>query len=341
VRTWLDALPAELVATDASLAAARVLLALDTGRLEEVSAALDTAEASGPPDTRLKFLRALHMYKTGDMGGAAARLREISPGTDDAFIATVHRLVLGMASMWLGDTDHAWELLAEAARRAEDDNNRLAYLCAAGYQALLAVNRGDLALADSLVGDAESAVGRTLSDSHFVAMFPALARARLELRHADWAGAWRAATTAVERGRHGGGRVELAAALLTAAAAGRIYTDAATDQAADAHLGALVGEARGMLRHCADPGPLVTMWLAEEQRAEAARTRQQGLFEPLTDRELTILRMLPTSASLRELAADLFVTLNTLKTHLRAIYRKLGAESREEAVIRAREGGLI
>ena len=61
----------------------------------------------------------------------------------------------------------------------------------------------------------------------------------------------------------------------------------------------------------------------------------------MTDRELTILRMLPTSASLRELAADLFVTLNTLKTHLRAIYRKLGAESREEAVIRAREGGLI
>jgi len=36
-----------------------------------------------------------------------------------------------------------------------------------------------------------------------------------------------------------------------------------------------------------------------------------------------------------------FVTPNTLKTHLRAIYRKLGAESREEAVIRAREGGLI
>jgi LuxR family transcriptional regulator, maltose regulon positive regulatory protein len=51
--------------------------------------------------------------------------------------------------------------------------------------------------------------------------------------------------------------------------------------------------------------------------------------------------MLPAPGSLRELAADLFVTLNTLKTHLRAIYRKLGAESREEAVIRAGEGGLI
>ena len=38
---------------------------------------------------------------------------------------------------------------------------------------------------------------------------------------------------------------------------------------------------------------------------------------------------------------SLFVTPNTLKTHLRMIYRKLGAESREEAVTRAREGGLI
>jgi len=135
--------------------------------------------------------------------------------------------------------------------------------------------------------------------------------------------------------------VELAAALLTAAAAGRVYLDAATHQAADVHPAALMGEARGILRQCADPGPLVSTWLAEEQRAQAARTRQQGLFEPLTDRELTILRMLPAPGSLRELAADLFVAPSTLKTHLRAIYRKLGAESRGDAVIRAREGGLI
>ena len=191
VRRWLDALPAELVATDASLSAARVWVALDTGRLEEVGAALDAAEASVPPDTQLMVLRALHMYKTGDVGGAAARLREISPSADDPFIATVHRLVQGISSMWLGDADRARELLAEAARRAEDDGNRLAYIYAEGCRALLAVNRGDLALADSLVADAESAVGQTLSDSHFVAMFPALARARLAARARGLG--WRAA----------------------------------------------------------------------------------------------------------------------------------------------------
>jgi LuxR family transcriptional regulator, maltose regulon positive regulatory protein len=181
-------------------------------------------------------------------------------------------------------------------------------------------------------------VGRALSDSHFVAMFPALARARLGIERADWAGARRAAGTAVELGRRGAGRVELAAALLTAAKAGRICPD---PQEPDADPGAMLAEARGILRHCADPGPLVTTWLAGEQRAVAALTRQEGLIESLTDRELTILRLLPAPSSLRELASELFVTPNTLKTHLRAIYRKLGAESREEAVIRARERGLI
>ena len=106
-------------------------------------------------------------------------------------------------------------------------------------------------------------------------------------------------------------------------------------------LGAMLGEARGIVRHCADPGPLVTTWLAEEQRAEAMRTRQEGLIEPLTDRELTILRLLPAPSTLRELASASFVAPNTLKTHLRAIYRKLGVESRQEAVIRAHDRGLI
>ena len=351
VRRWLDALPAGMAAEDASLAAARVWVALDTGRLEEVGAALDDAERSVPPDTQLMVLRALHLYKAGDMAGAASRLREISPDTDDPFLATVHRLVHGAASMWLGDSDHARELVSEAARRAEADGNRLAYIYAEGYLALMALMRGDVALAASLHSDAQSAVGRTLSDSHFVAMFPALAGARLAAQRGDWGQAERAAAAAVELGRRGAGRVELAAALLTAAAAVRTAPPApalrppdgmaAADQEDGADPGAMVAEARGILRHCPDPGPVVTTWLADEQHAESVRTRQDGLIEQLTDRELAILRLLPAPTPLRELASALFVTPNTLKTHLRAIYRKLGAESRGEAVIQARERGLI
>ena len=351
VRRWLDALPAEFVATDASLSVARVWIALDTGRLEDVGAALDAAEAAGPPDTRLMVLRALHRYKTGDVADAANRLQEIAPSADDPFIATVHRLVHGVSSMWLGHAGRARELLAEAARRAEGDNNRLAYIYAQGCLALVATSHGDLALADALVADAESVVGQTLSNSHFVAMFPALAGARLAAQRGDWARAERAAAAAVELGRRGAGRVELAAALLTAsavfrtsppAAATRVLGDVpAADRASGSDPGALVAEARGVLRHCPDPGPVVTTWLADEQRAEAALTRQEAMTEPLTERELTILRLLPAPTPQRELASALFVTPNTLKTHLRAIYRKLGAESRGDAVIRARERGLI
>ena len=351
VRRWLDALPAELVAADASLSAARVWIALDTGRLEEAAAALDAAESSGQPDTQLMVLRALHMYKAGDVGGAAGRLQEISPSADDLFIATVHRLIQGISSMWLGDAGRARELLAEAARRAQGDDNRLAYIYAQGCQALMAANRGDLALADSLVLDAQSAVAETTSDLHFVAMFPRLAEARLAAQRADWAVAERAAAAAVELGRRGAGRVELGAALLIAAAVSRasppgaVMPDPGPGLAAHGGIGsdsgALVAEARGMLRHSPDPGPVVTGWLAAGQHAEAARGRQDGMIVPLTDRELTILRLLPAPTPQRELASALFVSPNTLKTHLRAIYRKLGAESRGEAVILARERGLI
>jgi LuxR family maltose regulon positive regulatory protein len=351
VRMWLDALPPEVVAADASLSAARVWTALDMGRLEEAGAALDAAEASSQPDAHLVVLRALLMYKSGDVGGAGRRLGEIplgAPGTDDPFLATVHRLVQGISWMWLGDSGHARELLAEAARRAEADGNRLAFIYAQGCRALMAVDRGDLALADTLVLDAESVIERTLSDLHFVAMFPRLAAARLAAQRGEWSKAERTAAAAVELGRRGAGRVELAAALLTAASASRTCpppAPAGDRGRAVAALGtdphALLAEARGILRHCPDPGPVVAGWLAAGQRAESVQARQDGLIEPLTDRELTILRLLPAPSSLRELASELFVTPNTLKTHLRAIYRKLDAESREEAVIRARERGLI
>jgi len=351
VRMWLDALPPEVVAADASLSAARAWTALDLGRLEEASAALDAAEVSGQPDAHLAVLRALLMYKSGDVGGAGRRLGDIppgAPGTEDPFVATVHRLVHGISWMWLGDFGHARELLAEAARRAEADGNRLAYIYAQGCRALMAVDRGDLALAGSLVLDAESVVERTLSDLHFVAMFPRLAAARLAARRGDWANAVRAAATAVELGRRGAGRVELAAALLTAAAASRTCPPPAPARdGLSAKNGpggdprALLAEARGILRHCPDPGPVVAGWLADEQRAQSVQARQTGLIEPLTDRELTILRLLPAPTPQRELASALFVTPNTLRTHLRAIYRKLGAESRDDAVIRARERGLI
>jgi len=65
------------------------------------------------------------------------------------------------------------------------------------------------------------------------------------------------------------------------------------------------------------------------------------LAEPLSDREHAILRYLPTMMSNQEIAGELVVSINTVKTHLKAIYRKLQAPGRRDAVRRAREIGLI
>jgi len=64
------------------------------------------------------------------------------------------------------------------------------------------------------------------------------------------------------------------------------------------------------------------------------------LVEPLTDRELTVLRYLDTRMMHAEIARDLFVSVNTVKTHNKAIYRKLAVGSRQEAVAEARRLGI-
>ena len=56
------------------------------------------------------------------------------------------------------------------------------------------------------------------------------------------------------------------------------------------------------------------------------------MHEPLSERELTVLRYLPTLLSSSEIAGELFVTVNTVKSHLKSIYRKLEVSSRREAV---------
>jgi LuxR family maltose regulon positive regulatory protein len=65
------------------------------------------------------------------------------------------------------------------------------------------------------------------------------------------------------------------------------------------------------------------------------------LAEPLSEREQAILRYLPTMMSNQEIAGELFVSVNTVKTHLKAIYRKLDVSGRREAVQRGRELGLM
>ena len=65
------------------------------------------------------------------------------------------------------------------------------------------------------------------------------------------------------------------------------------------------------------------------------------LLEPLSEREREVLRYLPTIMSNADIAADLLVSVNTVKTHIKSIYRKLGATRRQQAVRRARQLRLL
>jgi LuxR family transcriptional regulator, maltose regulon positive regulatory protein len=69
--------------------------------------------------------------------------------------------------------------------------------------------------------------------------------------------------------------------------------------------------------------------------------RSRGLDEPLTDSETRVLRYLPTHLTGSEIAKELFLSVNTVSTHMRHLYAKLGVHNRHGAVDRARALGLL
>ena len=66
-----------------------------------------------------------------------------------------------------------------------------------------------------------------------------------------------------------------------------------------------------------------------------------ALLDDLSDAELRVLRYLPTNLTAASIAAEMYVSVNTVKSHMRHIYAKLGAHNRTEAVERARQLGLV
>ena len=79
-----------------------------------------------------------------------------------------------------------------------------------------------------------------------------------------------------------------------------------------------------------------------EQFSVSERREPSGYgYDELSEREMEVLRYLPTMLTASEIAAELYVSVNTIKAHTRSIYAKLGASRRQDAVVRAYGCGLL
>ena len=81
--------------------------------------------------------------------------------------------------------------------------------------------------------------------------------------------------------------------------------------------------------------------LAAGARFAVRVPKKQGLIEPLSERELDVLRLLGSDLSGPAIARELLVSINTMRTHTKSIYTKLGVNNRRAAVRRAQELDLL
>jgi LuxR family maltose regulon positive regulatory protein len=289
-------------------------------------------------------------------GQASLHLAQQYESVIDRFV--VSEVFLARLKLAQGDAGGAAARLAQADQSARQRNFvlRLPEVAAAQVEVLLHQGRPEAVAAAAQLAQAH-ALPMSQARVHLAQGQPAAALAALEpVRRQAEARGW-----ADER---------LRVMVLQAVA---LQAQGEKDQAAQ-----LLGEALalaqpgGFVRLFVDEGPPLAQLLSKaaargikpdyagkllaafEARAQPGRPASQGkspdrsippaapaLSEPLTERELEILRLIAQGLSNREIAERLFLAVNTVKGHNRVIFDKLQAQSRTEAVARARELGLL
>jgi LuxR family maltose regulon positive regulatory protein len=322
VHRWLDALPARVVREHAQLSASYAWVLLLAGETDGVAERLADAERALGDDrdgdralrpaipAQLAMLRSQLAGMQGDPGAAVAQAHLACdlvpagfPPDIEATLRGTARALLGLALVRAGDLEAA----SEAYEAALPD------LRAGGVAIATGRAIGDLAAIDIARGDPGRALRRCEAELSRTAGAPttpgnpalwaAMARALFELGHAERA--QDAARRAIDLATRAGDGPSLRSA-----------------QATLDRIGPLPGDRSG------DP-----------PRSPSGGV--DGLVEPLTARELEVLRLVALGRSNSQIASELFVTVGTVKSHLHTISGKLGAANRVEAVARGRALGLL
>jgi LuxR family transcriptional regulator, maltose regulon positive regulatory protein len=240
---------------------------------------------------------------------------------------------IGAAYTWAGMPDEAHEALTIAVARCKAEQRFTAHVLTLIYVAINEIEHGDTAAAHAAAAQAvATAESFGLANYHGVA--PAFAiRGRTASHPVD---ARSDVTHAVELARRATTDLGLAYVLTTC---GDTLLDLGDDSGA-----ALIVEARGRINRCADPG-IAGRYLARIESRHHLRSPSTDSARStpvqLTERELAVLRYLPTTLSQRDISTELYVSLNTVKTHCNAIFRKLGVSDRKSAVQAARDRHLL
>ncbi len=301
---------------------------------------VDTTHRLAPPSFDRTITAPLRMnlaLAEGDVGTALELARQMK--ATDQF--ATHRPELATSAggvfMWAGQAAEAREVLEIAVQQSAAADFRATHVLSRIHQA---INDFDDS-GDASGGERALDTAGELAMSSYYRIAPAYA---LRGRGAtDPASARADAKKAVDLARQIPGDLALAYTLT-------ICGDTLLD--ADDHTGAgLLTEARSIIDRCPDPG-IAGRYLAriESRHGVGGRTRSvnsdaaratDALVEQLTERETAVLRYLPTKLSQRDIASELYVSPNTVKTHCAAIYRKLGVGDRKAAVQAARDLGVL
>jgi LuxR family maltose regulon positive regulatory protein len=342
VARWLSMFTTEALMASPALSVTSAWCSLTSGDVEAVDQWLAAAERF-PPDTELPDGSAVGA-KVAALSALVAKhgltrmrddaARALALDSPDSLFRVPATLFQGIARRYLGDTEAARALLVESTR---------AELL---VPSVAAQGLAQLALLDAEAGDwagGEHHVDRALRliDEHEIAERPAQAPVYAA---AAFVHSRIGATNAAKReAKHA---VALLSAFVGVAPWGaieasillaRVHLRFGEGAAAREHL----AEARRALEAYPDAGTLPAR-LAEVEAHVAAADQPLGLaVAPLTDAELRVLRYLPTHLSFAEIADELFVSRNTVKTQAIAIYRKLEVTSRGQAVERARALALV
>lgn len=346
-RGWLGRFPADLLRRDARLAYVAALVTATDGDRDGRDAWLAAGAESGwtgpMPDGTASFalaadaLTALVCFDdVGSAVSAGARVLDALPRAAPA------RSAVEAATAWHGLLRGDHEAAEAHASRALAGQELLPAVglplvapLSAAVLALVAADRGAIDAAGELVAEAEGALQGGALRTAPQALPVLQARARVSLVHGRTAEAIATCRAGLELARGWRDPSLMVPALLIELA--RAHA-AAGDH--DAAAGAL-REARRRVDPARDPGALRSAIAALPASRQGRAAGDADGAVDLSERELDVLRALSGSGSLRDVADGLRVSHNTVKTHARTLYAKLGVASRAEAVARGRDLGLL